>query len=103
MNRRAFLKAVGAGACLGAVRCVSAAGGPSVGKPNIVLCMADDQGWGDMAYNGHPVLETPSFDAMAAAPSCSGFESWVTSRRSTGTMKARKATGKTMTFARPQP
>jgi hypothetical protein len=22
--------------------------------PNIVLCMADDQGWGDTAYNGHP-------------------------------------------------
>jgi arylsulfatase A-like enzyme len=34
--------------------------------PNIILCMADDQGWGDMAYNGHPVLQTPSFDAMAA-------------------------------------
>ena len=67
MNRRTFLKAVGAGACLGAVRCVSAAGGPSTGKPNIVLCMADDQGWGDMAYNGHPALRTPSFDAMAAA------------------------------------
>jgi len=28
--------------------------------------MADDQGWGDMAYNGHPVLKTPHFDAMAA-------------------------------------
>ncbi len=36
-------------------------------KPNIVLVMADDQGWGDMAYNGHPVLHTPHFDAMAAA------------------------------------
>ena len=44
--------------------------------------MADDQGWGDMAYNGHPVLKTPNFDAMAgealrfdrfyaAAPVCS--------------------------------
>ncbi|MGM0739519.1 MAG: sulfatase-like hydrolase/transferase [Bacteroidota bacterium] len=50
--------------------------------PNIVLCMADDQGWGDMAYNGHPVLKTPNFDDMAgrglrfdrfyaAAPVCS--------------------------------
>jgi arylsulfatase A-like enzyme len=28
--------------------------------------MADDQGWGDMAYNGHPVLKTPHFDRMAA-------------------------------------
>lgn len=35
-------------------------------KPNIVLVMADDQGWGDMAYNGHPVLKTPNFDAAAA-------------------------------------
>ncbi len=35
-------------------------------RPNIILCMADDQGWGDMAYNGHPVLQTPNFDAMAA-------------------------------------
>jgi arylsulfatase A-like enzyme len=34
--------------------------------PNIILCMADDQGWGDMAYMGHPVIRTPNFDAMAA-------------------------------------
>ncbi|MBX3399014.1 MAG: sulfatase-like hydrolase/transferase [Gemmataceae bacterium] len=51
-------------------------------KPNVVLVMADDQGWGDMAYNGHPLLKTPHFDAMAkdairfdrfhaAAPVCS--------------------------------
>jgi arylsulfatase A-like enzyme len=50
--------------------------------PNIVLVMADDQGWGDMAYNGRPHLRTPHFDAMAkeairfdlfhaAAPVCS--------------------------------
>ena len=34
--------------------------------PNIVLVMADDQGWGDMAYNGHPLLKTPNFDKAAA-------------------------------------
>lgn len=50
--------------------------------PNIVLVMADDQGWGDMAYNGHPHVKTPHFDALAkegvrfdlfhaAAPVCS--------------------------------
>jgi len=38
----------------------------AVAKPNIVLVMADDQGWGDMAYQGHPVLKTPNFDDMAA-------------------------------------
>ena len=36
-------------------------------RPNIILVMADDQGWGDMAYNGHPVVKTPNFDAAAAA------------------------------------
>ncbi len=36
-------------------------------RPNVVLCMADDQGWGDVGYNGHPVLKTPVMDAMAAS------------------------------------
>ena len=36
-------------------------------QPNIILCMADDQGWGDTAYNGHPLLKTPHLDAMASA------------------------------------
>ena len=66
MNRRAFLKALGAGVGLGALRSSSVWGASGSRRPNIVLCMADDQGWGDMAYNGHPVLKTPHFDAMAA-------------------------------------
>ncbi len=36
------------------------------GQPNIVLVMADDQGWGQTGYNKHPVLKTPNLDAMAA-------------------------------------
>ena len=39
---------------------------PQQKKPNIILCMADDQGWGDTGYNGHPDLKTPNLDAMAA-------------------------------------
>jgi arylsulfatase A-like enzyme len=35
-------------------------------RPNVVLVMADDQGWGDTGYNGHPELQTPNLDAMAA-------------------------------------
>ncbi|MCZ2343732.1 MAG: sulfatase-like hydrolase/transferase [Bacteroidales bacterium] len=34
--------------------------------PNIILVMADDQGLGDVAFQGHPVLQTPVLDAMAA-------------------------------------
>ena len=34
-------------------------------RPNIVLVMSDDQGWGQTGYNGHPHLETPNLNAMA--------------------------------------
>ncbi|CAM4392042.1 sulfatase-like hydrolase/transferase [Zobellia roscoffensis] len=34
-------------------------------RPNIILLMADDQGWGDTGYNGHPHLKTPNLDKMA--------------------------------------
>ncbi len=32
---------------------------------NVVLVMADDQGWGEVGYRGHPRLKTPNLDAMA--------------------------------------
>lgn len=35
--------------------------------PNIILCMGDDHGWDETAYNGHPYLHTPVLDEMAAA------------------------------------
>ncbi len=34
-------------------------------RPNIILLMADDQGWGDAGYQGHPDLKTPGLDSMA--------------------------------------
>ena len=36
-------------------------------RPNIVLMMSDDQGWGETGYNGHPYLKTPVLDKMAAS------------------------------------
>ncbi len=48
-----------------AVLVVASAPATSAELPNIILAMADDQGWGDMAYMGHPVLKTPTFDEMA--------------------------------------
>jgi len=46
---------------------VSACASHSAGaaKPNIVLCMADDLGWGDVGFNGNRVIKTPRLDAMA--------------------------------------
>ncbi|MGB2824425.1 MAG: sulfatase-like hydrolase/transferase [Phycisphaerae bacterium] len=66
MNRRDFLKAVArAGAAsLMAPRLLLAAKSAG-GKPNVILAMTDDQGWGDTGYNGHPVLKTPTLDEMS--------------------------------------
>ncbi len=37
-----------------------------VERPNVVLIMSDDQGWGETGYNGHPHLKAPVLDEMAA-------------------------------------
>ena len=34
-------------------------------KPNIILIMTDDQGYGDLGITGNPVIETPNIDALA--------------------------------------
>lgn len=34
-------------------------------RPNIILVMADDQGWGQTSFNNHPFLKTPNLDKMA--------------------------------------
>ncbi len=35
--------------------------------PNIILCMGDDHGWDETGYNGHPHLQTPVLDEIAAS------------------------------------
>ena len=50
-------------------------------KPNIILILTDDQGYGDIQAHGHPFLKTPninqlrtegvSFDNFYVSPSCS--------------------------------
>ena len=35
--------------------------------PNIIFVLIDDQGWGDMGYNGHPHILTPNIDTMASS------------------------------------
>ncbi len=65
MNRRKFLVGMGATLPLVSASASFAASAPKADKPNIILVMADDQGWGDAGYNGHPFVKTPSLDAMA--------------------------------------
>ena len=36
-------------------------------RPNVILVMADDQGWGDLSSSGNTDISTPNIDSLAEA------------------------------------
>jgi hypothetical protein len=41
------------------------AAAPSRSRPNVILIVTDDQGYGDLAFNGNPKIRTPNMDRLA--------------------------------------
>lgn len=68
LSRRQFChSALGASGALLLQSLISAGCGGHRRKPNILLVLTDDQGFGDLSLHGNPVLETPHLDALAAS------------------------------------
>jgi arylsulfatase A-like enzyme len=46
--------------------CSTSSKNKSQNRPNIVLIMTDDQGYGDLACHGNPYINTPNIDNLAS-------------------------------------
>ena len=67
-TRRDFLKAFGAGAASLAVSgCALAQERPAKDRPNILMILADDLGYGDLSAYGATDMRTPNIDGLIAA------------------------------------
>jgi arylsulfatase A-like enzyme len=60
-NRRDFLRGAGAAALLSSTSLRAAA---PARRPNVIVLLTDDQGYGDFSCHGNPVLKTPELDKL---------------------------------------
>ena len=73
LNRRSFLRSVAAGAGVLAgpgpkgrrvLAAQKTSNQPAGKKPNVVLVMTDDQGYGDLGCHGNKIIKTPNLDKL---------------------------------------
>lgn len=67
LTRRDFLKLIGAGSAALAVPAGLRAFAADGKKPNLVLIVADDLGWGELGCQGNRQIPTPHIDSIAKA------------------------------------
>jgi arylsulfatase A-like enzyme len=73
LNRRKFVKGIGAGASLLLTGLKQTSGAPNTAsqnrrpsRPNVIFILADDLGWGDLSCYGRPDYRTPNLDLLAS-------------------------------------
>ncbi|HUU27944.1 MAG TPA: sulfatase-like hydrolase/transferase, partial [archaeon] len=68
IGRRDFMKVLGFGGGVAlALPRESRTGEVERRKPNVILVITDDQGWGDIHSHGNVLLDTPVMDRLAAS------------------------------------
>jgi len=67
MDRRAFLKSAALGAASFSVTSrLTRAEAARAKRPNVILVITDDQGYGDLACHGNPIVKSPNMDKLHA-------------------------------------
>ena len=63
---RLFVVTCSLATCVRAAPAAPAVTSPAAGRPNILVVVVDDAGYGDFGCHGHPFLQTPNIDRLHA-------------------------------------